>query len=98
MVYTSPKKLFIVYHPIKNIHIGIEVSSSNYKITSFVDNKLSGSIIFEHNLTDREKLLVEEAYLSVEEYEELRTYNSFQNFFNEEYKLTDINDLDYEDD
>ena len=57
-----------------------------------------GSTGIENILTEREKVNLESLRLDIKEYNKERALSRFETFFNEMNKLSDIDDLDNEDD
>jgi len=69
----------------------IEFEIYKHSISIITFNK--GFYSYEHKLSDREILKLEELWLDIESYRSKIAINTFNNFFNEEDKCNSINDL-----
>ena len=79
--------------------IRIYIVKDEYKIISIVNRIENGRYKCKWDLNEKEKLSFDKLYLDILEYRETKAINLFNNFFKkEDFKLTDINDLDNDDD
>ena len=98
----NKKKYVNAYYDIDTILFTIETDNSNIYI-EFCRQKLSirtqnGYMCIDYNLTDRNKLELQDLVLSVKEYKEDMAISEFEKFISDKKEeITDINNLDDDD-
>ena len=102
----NKKKPIGAYYDKDNDAIGFRIKVDDYDIhIDFHHQKLSvytrnGYMCIDYNLTDRNKLELQDLVLSVKEYKEDMAISEFENFISkkeEMEKITDIDNLDDDD-
>ena len=101
-VYTAMNKKLEINTSLNSIYIYYECGGGlNFNINrDFISiSTPKGYISINHSLTDREKLEIDSLRLSIKEYHEDMAISGFEEFISEKKEeITDINDLDNEDD